>query len=112
MKNKVLVLLLMVAAMMVGQEAQAKANKQTVVFYTELHCQGCCDKVVKELSYVKGVKDVVCSMKDQTVTVTYDANKTDVKTLQEVFAKMNKPASLTPPRKGCNGCPHHCGHAA
>ena len=65
---------------------QAKADKQTVVFYVYLHCDACVDKVMKNIAFEKGVKDIVCSIEDQTVTVTYDAAKTDIPTLQKAFA--------------------------
>lgn len=72
----------------------AKPNKQTVVLSCDLHCQGCCDKIMKNIAYEKGVKDIVCDLKEKTVTVTYDANKTDVPTLLEAFRKIGKPAEV------------------
>ena len=72
----------------------AKADKQTVVLSCDLHCQGCCDKIMKNIAYEKGVKDIVCDLKEKTVTVTYDANKTDVPTLLEAFRKIGKPAEV------------------
>ena len=75
----------------------AKSSKESVKFYVYLHCEDCVNKIMKNVAYEKGVKDIVCSIPDQTVVVTYDANKTDVATLQEAFKKINKPASLTRP---------------
>lgn len=72
----------------------AKADKQVVVLSCDLHCQGCCDKIMKNIAYEKGVKDIVCDLKEKTVTVTYDANKTDVPTLLEAFRKIGKPAAV------------------
>ena len=72
----------------------AKANKQVVVLSVDLHCQACCDKIMKNIAFEKGVKDIVCDLKTKTVTVTYDANKTDVPTLLEAFKKINKPATV------------------
>jgi len=72
----------------------AKANKQIVVLSVDLHCQACCDKIMKNIAFEKGVKDIVCDLKTKTVTVTYDANKTDVPTLLEAFKKINKPATV------------------
>lgn len=76
---------------------QAKTDKQTVVFYVSLHCDACINKIMKNIAFEKGVKDIVCSKEDQTVTVTYDAEKTDVPTLQKAFEKIGKPATTTPP---------------
>ena len=71
-----------------------KTDKQVVVLSVDLHCQACCDKIMKNIAYEKGVKDIVCDLKTKTVTVTYDANKTDVPTLMEAFKKINKPATV------------------
>ena len=72
----------------------AKPDKQVVVLSCDLHCQACCDKIMKNIAFEKGVKDLVCDLKKKTVTVTYDANKTDVPTLLKVFDKIGKPAKV------------------
>ena len=76
------------------QPVSAKADKQTVVLSCDLHCQGCCDKIMKNIAFEKGVKDLVCDLQGKTVTVTYDAKKTDVETLLKAFAKIGKPAKV------------------
>lgn len=75
-----------------GEGREKGSNRQTVVLSCDLHCQGCCDKVMKNIAFEKGVKDLVCDLKNKTVTVTYDANKTDVPTLLKAFEKIKKPA--------------------
>ena len=72
----------------------AKADKQVVVLSCDLHCQGCCDKIMKNIAFEKGVKDIVCDLKTKTVTVTYDANKTTVPALLLAFDKIGKPATV------------------
>ncbi|MBQ7632238.1 MAG: cation transporter [Paludibacteraceae bacterium] len=72
----------------------AKPNKQVVTLSCELHCQGCCDKIMKNIAFEKGVKDIVCDLPSQTVTVTYNADKTDVPTLLKAFEKIGKPAKV------------------
>ena len=72
----------------------AKADKQVVVLSCTLHCQGCCDKIMKNIAFERGVKDIVCDLKTKTVTVTYDANKTDVPALLVAFEKIGKPAKV------------------
>ena len=80
--------------------AEAKPNKQKVVLYVDLHCQDCCNKILKNIPFDKdlknGVKDLVFDLEAKTVTVTYDANKTDVPAIQKAFAKIGKPATTTP----------------
>ena len=103
---------------------QAKPNKQKVVLYVDLHCQDCCDKIMKNIPFDKtlknGVKDLVFDLEAKTVTVTYDANKTDVAAIQNAFAKIGKPASTQSPKccnsqkctteHNCEGEHHHHHH--
>ena len=70
------------------------ANKQVVILSCDLHCQGCCDKIMKNIAFEKGVKDLVCDLDTKTVTVTYDTRKTDVPTLLAAFDKIGKPATV------------------
>ena len=77
------------------QTKTAKQNyKKTVVLHCDLHCQGCCDKIMKNIAFEKGVKDLVCDLKTKTVTVTYDTRKTDLETLLKAFDKIGKPATV------------------
>lgn len=88
---KRIIVFLMALLPFLGMSA-AKADKQTVVLQCDLHCQGCCDKVMKNIAFEKGVKDIVCDLKTKTVTVTYDADKTDLDTLLKAFERIGKPA--------------------
>ncbi len=69
-----------------------RSNRQTVVLSCDLHCQGCCDKIMKNIAFEKGVKDLVCDLDSKTVTLTYDTTKTDLPTLLKAFEKIHKPA--------------------
>ena len=71
-----------------------KQDKQVVVLSCDLHCQGCCDKIMKNIAYEKGVKDILCDLKTKTVTVTFDATKPDFPTLLKAFDKIGKPAKV------------------
>ena len=75
-------------------ETTKQSNKRTVVLRCDLHCQGCCDKIMKNIAWEKGVKDLVCDLQKKTVTVTYDTRKTDLETLLKAFEKIGKPATL------------------
>lgn len=88
---KRIIVFLMALLPFLGMSA-AKADKQTVVLQCDLHCQGCCDKVMKNIAFERGVKDIVCDLKTKTVTVTYDADKTDLDTLLKAFERIGKPA--------------------
>lgn len=110
MKRLVIFLLAIMPMAFYLSTAQAKPNKQKVVLYVDLHCQDCCNKILKNIPFDKdlknGVKDLVFDLEAKTVTVTYDANKTDVPAIQKAFAKIGKPATTEAPK-----CHHHCeGH--
>ena len=68
----------------------AKDIKEYVVTTTPLmSCQNCENKIKGNLRFEKGVKKVETNLKAQTVTVTYDADKTDEAKLKEAFGKLN-----------------------
>lgn len=96
MRKYLLVALLLLSpfALRLSPVYAAKPDKQVVVLSVDLHCQGCCDKIMKNIAFEKGVKDIVCDLKTKTVIVTFDANKTNVPTLLEAFKKINKPATV------------------
>ena len=80
------------AANGLGHTSKRSNNRQTVVLSCDLHCQGCCDKIMKNIAFEKGVKDLVCDLDTKTVTLTYDTTKTDIPTLLKAFEKIHKPA--------------------
>ena len=77
-----------------GGHTRKRSNRQTVVLSCDLHCQGCCDKIMKNIAFEKGVKDLVCDLDTKTVTLTYDTTKTDLPTLLKAFEKIHKPAKV------------------
>ena len=115
MKKLIIFLLAIMPMAFCLSTAEAKPNKQKVVLYVYLHCQDCCDKIMKNIPFDKelknGVKDIEFDMQAQTVTVTYDANKTDVPTLQKAFAKIGKPATTqAPEHEHGDDCKHDHHH--
>lgn len=61
---------------------------RTVVFKVEqLHCENCEKKVKDNIKFEKGVKTFSTELKERTVTITYDAEKTNVEKLKAGFKK-------------------------
>ncbi len=54
----------------------------------KMHCESCENKIKRNLRFEKGVKKIETSVENQTVTVTYDATKTDVKSLQSAMKQI------------------------
>jgi mercuric ion binding protein len=69
--------------------ASAKKEYATVTFAVPIECENCVNKVESNIAFEKGVKDIKCDIAGETVTVTYDANKTNVVELKAGFAKIN-----------------------
>lgn len=68
--------------------AFAKDVKTVVVTPTpQMHCEGCENKIKKNLRFEKGVKDITTDLATQTVTIKYDADKTTVEKLLKAFEK-------------------------
>ena len=85
MRKKVLAML--VVALLSTVAVMAK-DFRTVVFKVEqMECGNCERKVKNNIKFEKGVKDFSTDLKTQTVTITYDAEKTDVEKLKNGFRK-------------------------
>lgn len=68
-----------------------------------MSCENCENKIKNALRFERGVKDIATSLSQQTITVTYDADKTSAEKLLEALAK----AGYTPQeeRLACGSCP-------
>ncbi len=61
---------------------------RTVVFQVDqMHCENCERKVQNNMKFEKGLKEIKTNLKDKTVEIKYDAEKTDVAKLQAGFKK-------------------------
>ena len=85
---------MMMAAMMIAATGFAKDIK-TVVFNTapEMHCNSCENRIKNGLKFEKGVKDIKTDLETKTVTIEYDADKTNVDNLVAAFAKIEYKAT-------------------
>jgi len=100
---------MMMAAMMIAATGFAKDIK-TAVFNTapEMHCNSCENRIKNGLKFEKGVKDIKTDLETKTVTIEYDADKTNVENLVAAFAKINYKA--TEAGKAHGGCKKGEGH--
>ena len=93
---------MMMAAMMIAATGFAKDIK-TAVFNTapEMHCNSCENRIKNGLKFEKGVKDIKTDLETKTVTIEYDADKTNVENLVAAFAKINYKATEAGKAHGC-----------
>ena len=68
---------------------------KTVVFTTnpEMHCESCENKIKGNLRFEKGVKNIITDLKAKTITIEYDADKTNVQNLIRGFRKIKYEAT-------------------
>ena len=54
----------------------------------EMHCEGCENKIKKNIRFVKGTKKIETSVPNQTVTIVYDGRKTTYTDFESAFKKI------------------------
>lgn len=87
--------LVLVCAMMLTATVALAQDIKTVVFTTnpEMHCENCEKKIKGNLRFEKGVKNIITDLKTKTVTIEYDADKTNVQNLIQGFKKIKYEAT-------------------
>ena len=83
---KQLFLVILSALMLMGASKDLRVLVMTPT--PQMHCENCENKIKKNLRFEKGVVKIETSVPEQTVAVTYDASKTDVKKLQAAMKQI------------------------
>ena len=76
------------ALMLVFTSSKPKTVKRTVVYGSTVECKNCERKVMENISFEKGVKDVSVDLDKKTVSVVFDEAKTDTLTLAKAIRKL------------------------
>ncbi|MBQ9470419.1 MAG: cation transporter [Bacteroidales bacterium] len=105
------------------QAAPPKKDVKTVVFDVSVHCKSCKEKIERSVAFEKGIKEINASVDERTVTVRYDAAKTDTDKIAAAIRKLGYEVALHNPkaehhRHGhghscadtCSGGHHHHHH--
>ena len=89
MRTKVLFVALALATVCFGKDIK------TVVLKTqpEMHCANCEKKIKENIRFEKGIKSITTNLKEKTVTIEYDAEKTNVQDIIKGFKKIKYEAS-------------------
>lgn len=82
-------MLLAFIGLSMGTFAQEKAKKEMTALYltTEMDCQSCEQKITEQLKYEKGVRDLKCDYKKQTIYVLY---KSGSNTTENIIKSLSK----------------------
>lgn len=71
-----------------------KAATKTVVYQTTLDCENCAKKIMENVSFEKGVKDLKVDVPTKQVTVVFDAARTDTLVLRKSINKLGYKARV------------------
>lgn len=89
------ILTMMVAAMLCCATTLAKDLKVLVVNTTpEMHCNSCETKIKNNIRFTSGVKRIDTNLETKKVTITYDGDKTNAKTILAAFKKIGYTATV------------------
>lgn len=96
------------------QKKEKKAKKvkeiKEVVFPVFLDCESCANKIVENISFEKGVKDLDVSVEKQHVAVKYDASKTTEQNLKKALEDLGYPVLEHPVKHDHHHHHNHDGH--
>ena len=83
------------SAMMLTALVTLAKDIKTVVVTTnpEMHCENCENKIKGNLRFEKGIKNIITDLKTKTVTIEYDADKTNVQHIIKGFEKIKYEAT-------------------
>ena len=85
----------LVSAMLLTATVGMAKDIKTVVLKTqpEMHCESCEKKIKNNIRFEKGIKSIETNLDTKTVTIEYDAEKTNVQNIIDGFKKINYEAS-------------------
>jgi len=84
--KKFLVLLIAALTMTIASAKDIKTVILTTV--PQMHCENCEKRIKDNIRFEKGIKKIVTNIEHQTVTITYDADKTTVENIIKGFEKI------------------------
>ena len=100
-RNHLITALILIIFSSVTLSAQEKSKKelQTVRFETSIDCENCVNTIMKNIPYIKGVKDVKCDLATKEVTVKYQDGKTTPDLLKRSIEKLGYTAKEVTEKK-------------
>lgn len=81
-------LLLIFSTVTLSAQEKSKKELQTARFETSIDCENCVSTIMKNIPYIKGVKDVKCDLTTKEVTVKYQDGKTTPELLKRSIEKL------------------------
>lgn len=72
----------------------AKPERRKVVYASNVDCESCEKKVMENIAFEKGVKDVSVDLEKETVAIVFDETKTDTLKLARAIRKLGYEAKV------------------
>ena len=91
--KKIFIILAALGVILVAEASKPKA-KRTVLYKTSVECKSCKTKVLDNIAFEKGVKDVSVNLPEKTVKIVFDEAKTDTLTLANAIRKLGYSAKV------------------
>ena len=92
--KKIALVACILAIVFAATSGKPKAAKRTVVYASSVDCEHCEKKVMENIAFEKGVKDVWVDLDRKTVAVVFDEAKTDTLKLANSLRKLGYEASV------------------
>ena len=92
--KKIVIIFATLSLVLAAEAAKPRGNKRTVVYSSTIDCKNCQKKVMENISFEKGVRDVSVDLEQKTVSVVFDESKTDTLTLAKAIRKLGYGAQV------------------
>ena len=84
----------LVAVLLCATTVTAKDIRTAVFKVSQMKCENCVKKIQQNIRFEKGLKSCTTDLKTKTVTIVYDAEKTDTDKLKNGFKKFHYEAEF------------------
>lgn len=71
-----------------------KPERRRVLYSSNVDCESCQKKVMENISFEKGVKDVSVDIDKETVSIVFDESKTDTLKLAKAIRRLGYEAKV------------------
>ena len=71
-----------------------KPERRKVVYSSNVDCESCQKKVLENIAFEKGVKDVSVDIEKETVSIVFDESKTDTLKLSRAIRRLGYEAKV------------------
>lgn len=80
-----LAIVILFSGALVAQEKQKKKKVETIEIQSSVVCGDCEERVISNMAFEKGIKDVKVNLETKVITVTYKTAKTDEETIKKAI---------------------------